>query len=607
MTVVPGSFSRAYTDVNPVYRWGYSHYWYEPSRETRFDALLLGMQPGEVRRVSAGSVVSYTVGAGRNRVAIPPLYVAAAHILSLAPAALPVQRGAGASFAVVLTNPAASAAIYTLTLAGLPASFSASLPATVSLAAGGVITLFLNVSVPPDAALGGTDIVVNVANAQGGREAALASLVVGDALRINLSPETGAVGAGGQQAYTLNLSNLEDVGRAYTLTLTGLGATTATIPALINVGANMTTSTVITLYVASAGNLLLSALVTNTATGAGAADSAALDVIATKGVSATFRPVSATTGLGTAAPMTLTLGNLGALSDTYDVTLFGPGGWALTFERSGTSSLTQTLTPYAFDSVDLRLRVNPNFASAPGTYPISASVTSRSDPSVTAVATGTVTVLGVSVAAALSPMSQTSLPNAATSWTLAVTNTGNAAATYAITGAGEFGGEMQFGMLSVSLAAGASTNVPVSLTVPGWALAGAHGLYAQVTAQAAPAVFAIASADLLISPTTALSASLSPAQIVVGAAPAYFGLVITNTGDADLQVSLAVTSAANVALALGATYLPSGYGGLVLVSASALAPGVYPITVTVTSAAGTVTATATLRRTGQVYLPIARK
>lgn len=33
MTVVPGSFSRAYTDVNPVYRWGYSHYWYEPPRD----------------------------------------------------------------------------------------------------------------------------------------------------------------------------------------------------------------------------------------------------------------------------------------------------------------------------------------------------------------------------------------------------------------------------------------------------------------------------------------------------------------------------------------------------------------------------------------------
>jgi len=205
-------------------------------------------------------------------------------------------------------------------------------------------------------------------------------------------------------------------------------------------------------------------------------------------------------------------------------------------------------------------------------------------------------------------MSQTSLPNAATAWTLAVTNTGNAAATYAITGAGEFGGEMQFGMLSVTLAAGASANVPVSLTVPGWALAGAHGLYAQVTAQAAPSVFASASANLIISPTTSLSAALSPAQIVVSSpAPAYFGLVITNTGGTDLQVSLAVTSAAIVALASDATYLPSGYGGLVLVSASAPAPGMYPITVTVTSAAGTVTATATLRRTGQVYLPMARK
>ncbi len=608
MTVVPGSFSRAYTDVNPVYRWGYSHFWYEPSRETRFDAVLAGMQPGEVRRVSEGSVVSYTVGAGRNRIAIPPLYVSAAHILSLAPAALPVQRGASSSFAVVLTNPAASAAVYTLTLAGLPSSFVASLPATVSLAAGGTITLSLNVRVPPDAGLGGVDIVVNAANAQGGREAALASLVVVDALRLSLSPKTGAVGAGAQQAYTLTLSNLEGVGRAYTLTLTGLGATTATVPALINVGANTTATTVITLNTAGAGNLLLSALVTNTATGAGAADSAVLDVIATKGVSAAFRPAAATAGLGTAAPMTLTLGNLGALSDTYDVTLFGPGGWLLAFDRSGTSFETQTLTPFAFDSVDLRLRVNPNFASAPGTYPISASVTSRSDPSVSAVATGTVTVVGESVAAALSPSPQTALPYATTAWMLVVSNTGNTAATYAITGAGEFGGEMQFGALSVTLAAGASANVPVSLTVPAWALADAHAVYAQVTSQAAPAVFAIATANLIISPTTALSASLSPAQIVVSStAPAYFGLVITNTGDTDLQVSLAVASAVNATLAPGPMYLPAGYGGLVFVSATALAPGVYPITVTVTSAAGTVMAAATLRRVGQIYLPTVRR
>ena len=608
MTIVPGSFSRAYTDVNPVYRWGYSHYWYEPSRETRFDAVLSGMQPGEVRRVSEGSVVSYTVGAGRNRIAVPPLYVSAAHILSLAPLALPTQRGSSASFAVVLTNPAASASVYTLTLAGLPSSLAASLPATVSLAAGATITLTLNVSAPPDAALGRADFVVNVANGQGGREAALASLIVGDALRLDLSPENGAVGAGGQQAYTLTLSNLESVGRAYSLTLTGLGSATAMVPALINVGANMTATTVITLNVAGAGSLLLSARVTNTATGAGATDLATLDIIPTKGVSATFRPPAATAGLGTSTPMTLTIVNTGALSDTYDVTLFGPGGWLLAFDRSGTSTETQALTPFAFDSVDLRLRVNPNFASAPGSYPISASVASRSDPSVTGVATGTLTVLGESVAAALSPSPQTAVSNATTAWTLVVTNTGNAAATYAITGAGEFGGQMQFGALSVALAAGASANVPVSITVPAWALAGAHAVYAQVTDQAASAVFAIATGELFISPTPSLSATLSPAQIVVsGPAPAYFGLVITNTGDTDLQVSLAVASAANVTLAPGATYLPAGYGGLVLVSASAPTPGVYPITVTVTSAAGTVTATATLWRTGQVYLPMARK
>jgi hypothetical protein len=150
--------------------------------------------------------------------------------------------------------------------------------------------------------------------------------------------------------------------------------------------------------------------------------------------------------------------------------------------------------------------------------------------------------------------------------------------------------------------------VPVSLTVPAWALAGARAVFAQVTAQSAPAVSASAAAQLIVSPTAALTATLSPVQIVVsGAGPAYFGLVITNTGDADLQINLTTASAANVTLAPDPVYLPAGFGGLVLVAASAPAPGIYPITVTVTSAAGVVTTTATLRRTRQIYLPTARR
>lgn len=106
---------------------------------------------------------------------------------------------------------------------------------------------------------------------------------------------------------------------------------------------------------------------------------------------------------------------------------------------------------------------------------------------------------------------------------------------------------MQFGALSVTLAAGLDTNVPVTATIPAWALGGPHEIQAWVWAQSRPEVGALAVAELVVGATTSLTASLSPSVTVVAdATPVDFAFVLTNTGDLGLEVSLSITSTAEV-------------------------------------------------------------
>ena len=296
--------------------------WIEPGRITRFDIALAGMQPGELRRVSEGTVVSYTVGAGRNIVRIPPLYAAAAHIVNLSPQTLSIQRGATARLDVALTNPGTTPEVYTLTLAGLPTALAGTLPATVSLAAGATVTVALDLSAPTSAELAGWEIVVNAANTLGGHEAAPAMVTVVDALRVSVSPDTQNVDTGAQAAYTVVITNLEAVARTYSVTLSGLGANPVSNPPTISVGAGMAVSAPVTITAMSnESSLVFSARVTNTATGVSALDAAVLNIVGTRAVTAAFLPPTATGGLANDGYLTLTLENIGTIVDTYDLTL----------------------------------------------------------------------------------------------------------------------------------------------------------------------------------------------------------------------------------------------------------------------------------------------
>ena len=119
--------------------------------------------------VAQGTEVAYTLGSGSNTLRLPPLWVAAPHIIALTPETQTGYGGGTASFDLVLTNPAATPDVYTLQVAGLPASWQVSLPASVNIAAGATLTETLLIQFPQNA-LGDFPLTVSVENGAGGSD-----------------------------------------------------------------------------------------------------------------------------------------------------------------------------------------------------------------------------------------------------------------------------------------------------------------------------------------------------------------------------------------------------------------------------------------------------
>ena len=90
-----------------VFGWQYNQ---PPSLQTQtqqFATRVLGMQPGEVRQISNGTVVTYLIESGSNVATLPPFFVTARHILSVSPDEQSTSPGQAVSYIVSLFNPTA--------------------------------------------------------------------------------------------------------------------------------------------------------------------------------------------------------------------------------------------------------------------------------------------------------------------------------------------------------------------------------------------------------------------------------------------------------------------------------------------------------------------
>lgn len=590
VVVLTHTASISLTAVPPTYTWAYRQEWYQPLLTTTFDSLLTDMQPGEVRQVAAGTEVVYRLPGGINRLTLPPLYVAAPHIVSMEPANTVVWAGETAVFTLTLTNPDLAAATYTLTVRGIPADW-VMISDSVMVPGESIITVPLTVTTPAAAAVDTLPVIVDVTTSGQGVDTAMSTLGIGDGLQVDIEPPMQSGRTGQPLTYTLVITNWETVAHTYILTTTGLAV--IELPTMITVPATNSMSVVVTAVPPAAGPHPFTVQVFRE-DNIGVSDNATAVAVGTGqyGVQARLMPETAVGGPGVTTVYTLTLSNLGSLPDTYDLTLAVPPNWTYALLVNGTAVSSIDMRTFPFNRADVRLLLTPETTAAPGDYPVVVTAQSRGDAMVTAVTTATLTVSNRGVQVMLTPTAQSVDLGANAAWELTVRNTGTVVDTYDLLAAGVVAPWVHFATETVTLNPGQAQTVDVTavgLTL----LPQTYTLAVTAVSQTDAGIAAEAQAALTMNPGEGLAVDWQPAaQTVTNTLSAWFTLVLTNTGNLitayDWSVTVSPSGSAEVIATTAPLLLPPRAVVSLLVRVQVPEPGTYEVVGTAVSSSGVV-------------------
>ncbi len=601
---VPGSFSTlpittTLSLTQTAFTWQYELIPSQQDYAVAYQSRLPDMQPGEVRQVSNSTRVDYETLGGRGMVTLPPLYVAASHILALTPLTNTANPGGLARYQLDLLNPGLTTETYTLTLAGLPGSW-ANLPDTVTLATGEYLTQSLTVSVPAGTDPSVYNFAVTAATQYGGSEQAQAVLVVEDRLRLSISPLWQTAGYGETVTYTLSVTNMEETDRVYDLAVIGLDGNPVTLPAMLSVSAHGVVTT--TLEVTARGPLgilpfRVSAAYPEAGSSFLAYASAALSITGERSVAGEVTPESVIAGPSSPAVYTVVITNTGTLADDYDLSIQLPEGWAYAFSANGTPEASLSLTPFLFETASLRLAVTPSESAIAGSYPITVTATSRTDSVIAVHLPAEVIVVSRGVTVVISPHSAEMLPTAAQSWDVQVTNTGSLPDTFDLTAGGILAADGQFSADPVSLGPGETTVVQLTASNLEFALAQTYPFGVTVCSQSEPAICGYDFAEIVFQGFQQVAVDLLPASITLtDTLTAYYMVIITNTGNLDTVFTLSAFADPELALDLGVDeiFIPAHMSAGVLLTARAGAAGAYAVTLQAAADAASASDTSSL-------------
>ena len=250
------------------------------------------------------------------------------------------------------------------------------------------------------------------------------------------------------------------------------------------------------------------------------------------GVVVQVSPPQATGGQGTPARFLVRVINTGSSTDTFELGGIFPAGFSALFAEP-----TVTLQPGNEQGRDLTLELTPPIGAAPGVHPFQVSAAANaSGVEGAADAAIVVSPLGVEVELMPDP------PDSITSFDLQVTNTGVSTTTYSLALGGPLAGYGALGTPMVTLPAGESTTVPVTLGVLDGVLAGVHPLLAAATAQADPMVKAIDSTLVEVPVTEALAATMAPDLVITeGGTVERLVLTARNAGNTEADVRVFIS------------------------------------------------------------------
>ena len=401
------------------------------------------LAPGESRAISTGTdvIATYTDQNGQPitvTLPLPPVVIAATHILTLDPSSRTVEAGQSVGYNVILANPTSTDQTYTLGLIGLE-DLNATLVGSITVPAGQTVTTPLTVGPPASTPTTSRAFAVTATTSTGGASTAPGELRVtntstgpvtppptitlpGQAVDISLTPTVATAGLGTAATFTARVTNLGDETTTFNLAgafpagfTAALGETRVTLlPGLSNYRDVRLTLTPPT--GTNPGDYPLT--VAATATGAPAVtDQAAGTVkVVNLGVDVDLTPDVASPP----ATLSLKVTNTGRARETYDLALAGPVALYATLAQKEV-----TLDPGA--SLNVAVSVAAINTALPGQLSLTAVATSRANAAVRDTATAQVTIPATrGVTAVFNPPSVTldAVPGSAKSLLL-VQNTGN--------------------------------------------------------------------------------------------------------------------------------------------------------------------------------------
>lgn len=356
------------------------------------------LQPGESRAISTGSDVTaeYTNTNGQRitvMLPLPPVIVAAAHILTLDPSSRAVTAGQSASYNVILANPTSTDQTYTLGLIGLE-GLNATLASSMTVPAGQTVTTPLTVNTSTNTLTTARAFAVTATTATGGISTAPGELQItnvgtgtgtppptiqlpGQAVDITLIPTIATAGLGTAATFTARVINLGDQTTTFNLAgafPTGFSAKLAETSVTLLPGISNYRDVTLTVTPPPGTNPAdYPFTVTATAAGAPAiTDQAAGTVkVVNLGVSVDLSPDTA----NPPATLTLKVTNTGRVQETYKLELAGSAA-----NHTVLPTATVTLAPGA--SQTLTLNVSAITTALPGDLSLTAIATAQSNSSV---------------------------------------------------------------------------------------------------------------------------------------------------------------------------------------------------------------------------------
>ncbi|SIO57707.1 LVIVD repeat-containing protein [Singulisphaera sp. GP187] len=401
VAVVPGSFSLAPTQIitgvdRDTYVWNLSLIAASKTEKITWQSTVTNMQAGESRPVTLGASVAFTSQGAPGQVTLPALDVSANQILGLDPASRSVRPGAAAPYTLVVSNPTNAAVTYALSIQGVSPTWS-SLPASILVPAGGTLNVPFTLTSEALAALGAYGFAVTASAPTGATGSVQGSLTLAGApvlpdtnahgVVVTLIPTQATAGQGTGANYVVRVTNTGSVRENFALTVNGPGGIVSlfgrdTVDVAPGAGNFQEIPLTLSALVGTMPGLYDFTVNARATSSSGVTGSVAgtLNVTAF-GVAVGLTPLSTTpTGV-----LDMTVTNKGTVTDTFNLTLAGPGALTATL---GQTELT--LAPGASRVVSITT-TSVNVA-VPGALSLTAVATSRGNPAVKATATAAITI-----------------------------------------------------------------------------------------------------------------------------------------------------------------------------------------------------------------------